>query len=183
MTPRELIELAGAHPAVLTAVLLAVPALAAATGLMHQPGAGGRGPWPWVYAILVYAACIPGVGAAVVTGYTLFFTHENLLDKDVVVYLLPILSMVATLVLVRRAVSFDEVPGFDRISGLMAAIAVAFALTLALRRTFIGIVFVGSLARLLVFVGALIALLQWGLRAAFRRPRDPRERPPASPPV
>jgi hypothetical protein len=183
MTPRDLIDLAGAHPAVLCAVLLAVPMIAAVVGLMHQPGAGGRAPWSWTYALLVYAACVPGVGAAVVTGYTLFFTHENLLDKDVLVYFLPIVSMVATLVLVRRAVPFDEVPGFDRLSGLMVAIAVTFGLVLALRRTFIGIVFVGSLARLAVFGAALIALLQWGLRAAFRRPSDRREPPPAFPPA
>ncbi len=181
MTPRELIDLAGAHPAVLTGVLLAVPLLAALVGRLHAPGAGGRGPWPWLYSLLVYAACLPGVGAAVVTGYTLFFTRENLLDKNLLVYVLPILSMIATLVLVRRSVGFDEVPGFDRLSGLMVAIAVAFGLVLALRRTFIGIIFVGSLARLALFVGALIALFQWGLRALFRRSTDAREAPPTIP--
>jgi hypothetical protein len=126
----------------------------------------------------VYWACLPGVFVAVVVGYMLFFTSENLLDQSVLLYILPPVSMVATLVLIRKNVSFDDVPGFDRLSGLIAVIAVTFALVLAIHKTRLWLVFGGSIFLLVGSVIALIGVLQWGLYSLFRRSDEPkRERP------
>lgn len=173
MTARDLASLGAANPLLLGAWLLGVPALAWLLARLHAPGLGGASPWRWLYALLVYAACLPGVGAAVLTLYTLLFTNENLLDKDLLVYVLPVVSMVATLVLVRRAVPFDLVPGFDRLAGFMVVIAVTFAVLLALRRTSFGIVFLGSLGSLLAVGAAVVALWEWGFHALTRRRGEP----------
>ena len=87
--------------------------------------------------------------AGVLTAYALFFTKENLLDVSIVVYLLPIVSMVVTLVLIRKNVSFEDVPGFERLSGLMVMIACSFAIALVIQKTRIWIVFGGSIDRLI----------------------------------
>jgi len=79
--------------------------------------------------------------AGVLTAYALFFTKENLLDVSIVVYLLPIISMVVTLVLIRKNVSFEDVPGFERLSGLMVMIACSFAIALVIQKTRIWIIF------------------------------------------
>lgn len=180
MTARELIDLAGRHPAALAALFLLSPLAALLLGWIHGRGSGGVAPWRYLYSALVYLTCVPGVAAAVVTGYTLFFTHENLLDKNLFVYLLPVLSMAATLVLIGKNVRFEEVPGFDRLSGLMVLIAVTCVTLLAIRKTFVGIFFVGSLAQLAVVGAGLFALLKWGAHALFRRSDEPREKPPFS---
>jgi hypothetical protein len=87
--------------------------------------------------------------------------------------------MVATLVLIRKSVSFDEVPGFDRIGGLMLLIAVTFVILLAIRKTFIGVFFGASVTTLLAFGAFLFALLKWGAYSVFRRSNEPRLRPPS----
>lgn len=122
------------------------------------------------------------MAAAVLTAYALFFGQQNLLDVNLTVYGLPLLTMGLTLLLISRAVSFAEIPGFDRLTGLMVLIAISFALTLALARTRIWLFFGGSITKLVLLVGGLFALLKWGAYMAFRRRNDP-ERPPPSMPI
>jgi hypothetical protein len=179
MTARDLIDAAGRHPALLASLSLLPPLGALLLGWLHGRGGGARAPWRHLYGVLVYVACVPGIGAAVLTAYTLFFTRESLLDKDLLVYVVPVVSMGVTLPLIRRNVSFDDVPGFDRLSGLMVLIALTFAVVLAIRKTFIGILFGASLTTLLAIGAGVFALLKWGAYSAFRRRDQPRVRPPA----
>lgn len=181
MTARDLADLAGQRPLLLAAAFAALPAAAWLSGRVHGPGGGALSPWRYVYSALVYLVCVPGIGAAVITGYTLFFTHENLLDKDLLVYVVPIVSMALTLGLVRKNVSFDDVPGFDRLSGLMAVIATTFVILLAIRKTRIGIFFFASFATLAVLAAAVFGALQWGAHNLLRRSDEPRRPPPSFP--
>jgi hypothetical protein len=137
-------------------------------GHLHTKGDGGRSPWRYFYALLVYLACIPGIFASVLTGYALFFHNENLLDVNILVYLLPIATMTATLYLIRNNVEFDRIPGFDRLSGLMIMIAVSFAMALALQKTRIWIFFGSSIVTLFALALGLFALLKWGAHMFFR---------------
>jgi hypothetical protein len=181
MTVRELIDIAGRSPLSLVALGCAPPLLALLAGLVHGPGRGGQSPWRYLYAGLVYLVCIPGVGAAVLTAYTLFFTRENLLDKDLLVYLLPVVSMVVTLVLIRRSASWGEIPGFDRLSGLITLVALTFLILLIVQKTFVGILFGASITTLFVLGAFLFALLKWGAHALFRGRDEPRTKPPVFP--
>lgn len=182
MTARQLIDLAGQHQQVLLVAFCVPPLGALLLRLVHGRGTGGRSPWKYVYGVLVYLVCVPGIAAAVLTAYALFFSRQNLLDVDLAVYGLPLLAMGLTLLIISRAVSFAEVPGFGRLTGLMLMIAVSFALTLALARTRIWLFFGGSIAKLVLLVGGLFAVLKWGAYMAFRRRSDP-ERPPPSLPL
>jgi len=139
------------------------------TGLMHPRGAGGRAPWRYVYAVLVYLACVPGIFASVLTGYALFFRDENLLEVNALVYVLPIVTMAATLVLVRRSAELDEVPGFERLSGLIVMLAASFAIALGLRKTRIFLFFGSSIITLFVLAAGSFVLLRWGAQVAFGR--------------
>ena len=178
MTIRELIQSIGGHPAILGAAFVALPLLTWALRLMHGRGHGGDRRWKYIYSVLVYAACVPGMFATVVTAYALFFSNENLLDVNLLVYALPILSMVVTLVFVHQSVGFDAVPGFDRLSGLMVLIACSFGLALAIHRTRIFVGFFGSIEHLFLLAGGIFALLKWGGYMLFRRREDPaKERP------
>jgi hypothetical protein len=105
----------------------------------------------------------------VLTGYALLFTGENLLDVNLLVYLLPIVSMGATLGVMSRSVRFADVPGFDRLSGLMLLLGLTFAILLVLRRSFFGVFFIGSLPALLVIGVGTFALLMWSGRRLLGR--------------
>src|SRR3569623_1373525 len=122
MTINDLIHLANGHVLALVLFFLAPPVAAWLCGVMHGRGNGGNAPWKYVYSVLVYLECLPGVMACVMTGYELFFQHADLLKVIIAVYFLPIVSMIVTLIFIHKTVNFENVPGFDRISGLMVMI-------------------------------------------------------------
>jgi hypothetical protein len=181
MTTRDFIAVSGEHWIVLAALFVALPLITWLCGQMHGRDHGGAAPWKYVYSGLVYLACVPGLFAAVLTAYTLFLSRENLLDVNPLVYFLPIVSMVVTLVLMRKQVDFREVPGFDRLSGLMAMMGCSFAIALAIQKTNIWIFFGGSIEKLFLLAAGVFALLKWGTHALFRRRDEPKTEPPPFP--
>ena len=181
MTGRELVALLAERPLPLAAVLLVPPLVALILPRLHGRAAAGGAPWKYFYSLLIYLTAIPGVLAAVLTAYTLFFTGENLLDVNWLVYLLPVAAMAMTLLFLGRRVPFDRLPGVDRLSGLIVLIAVTFAIVLAISKTRIWLVFGGSIATLGVLAAAVFAVLRWSARAAFRRPDESPEPPPSFP--
>ena len=179
MTTRELTHQADQHPLWLVATFVALPLVAWGLGQVHERGRGGTAPWKYFYSVLVYLACVPGMFASVLTAYALFLSRENLLDASLLVYFLPIAAMVVTLVFIRKSVSFDEVPGFDRLSGLMVMVACSFAVALVIQKTRIFVFFGGSIEWLFLLAAGVFALLKWGTYTLFRRRDEPKQdRPP-----
>src|SRR5437870_5518630 len=106
MTGRELVALAGSNPVILGAVLGVPPVVALVLGFAHRRGNGGNAPWKYVYSLVVYATSSPGMLAALLTGYTIFISRENLMDQNVLVYVAPVVAMTVTLMLARKNVDF-----------------------------------------------------------------------------
>ena len=166
---------------VLLVAFVVPPVLAWLAGRLHGKEQGKRPPWKYLYSVLVYLVCVPGMFSGVITAYTLFISGENLLDANLLVYFLPIVSMVATLVLIRKKVSFDDVPGFDRLSGLMAMVGCSFAFALAIQKTRIFVFFGGSIEALFILAAGLFAVLKWGTYMLFRGRSEPKEELPKFP--
>ena len=70
--------------------------------------------------------------------------------------------------LVARSVSFDDVPGFDRLWSLIVLLAVTMLIALAIERTRLWIIFGGSILMLLLLAAGLFMLLHWSARTLFR---------------
>ena len=181
MSARELTQLADRHPWALLAAFIALPVAAWLAGADAPPGRRR------CRALEVFlfdprlSRVVPGLFAGVLTAYTLFFTRENLLDASLVIYIAPIVSMVVTLILIRKNVDFDQVPGFDRISGLMVMIACSFGLALGIEKTRIFLFFGGSNGKLFLLAAAIFALLRWGAYSLFRRHEEPKKESPKFP--
>ena len=173
--------MADGHLLAMSAVFVVLPLAAWLCGRLHGSGNGGKSPWHYVYSVLVYLACIPGIFSSVLTGYTLFFSKENLLDASLAVYILPIASMIVTLILIHKNVAFDLIPGFDRLSGLMVTIGCSFVLALAIEKTRIWIFFGGSIEWLFLLAAGIFALLKWGAYMLFRRRDEPKQELPKIP--
>lgn len=167
MSINEFIGFVGKNALVAFLVLISPPALAALWGLIHKRERSGSSPWKYGYSVLVYLACVTGMFAAVLVCYALFFTRQSLLNVNALVYFLPLVSMAATLLIIRGRVGFTELPGFGRLSGLMIMLAVSFVIALAIDRTRIFLGFFGSIDRLFILVGAIFALLKLGFWLAF----------------
>jgi hypothetical protein len=178
MTPRDWLDWLGTQPLPVGAYLAALPVVALLLGLAHAKGKGNDAPWKYLYAALVYAACVPGMFGAMVTLYLLLFVQVNLLDVNALVTLGPLVSMAATLAIAGRNVDFGPLPGFGRLSGLMVVLGMTFAVLFALSRTRIWIVFGGSVFLLIALGAFVFALIKWGGYMAFRRRDEPVLPPP-----
>jgi len=164
MSFEDLFQWLNRYPLWVSGFLLLPPAISGLLRFMHKPGGGEKSPWKYAYSVMVYWVCVPGLFAAMLTAYLLFFQNANLLKVNVLVFFLPVLSMVGTLLLVKSNVgSFAAVPGFGRLSGLMVMLGVSFAIAFALHRLHFGILFFGDLGSLLIIALAAFGLLKWGL--------------------
>jgi hypothetical protein len=178
MTPHECLDWIATQPLAIGSYLVALPILAIFLALAHRRGTGNNAPWKYIYAVLVYAACVPGMFAAVVTLYLILFVRTNLLEVNALVTIAPLVSMAATLAIAGRNVSFGPLPGFGRLGGLMVALGLTFAVIFALSRTHLWIVFSGSMLLLGVLGVFVFALIKWGGYLAFRRHDEPPLPPP-----
>ena len=84
-------------------------------------------------------------------------------------------------VLARDVVAEIDVPGFDRLSGLMVMVGCSFVIALAIQKTRIWVFFGGSIEQLLLLAAGVFALLKWGSYMLFRQKEEPKSDPPPFP--
>ncbi|RYF70871.1 MAG: hypothetical protein EOO39_14925 [Cytophagaceae bacterium] len=123
MTFRDLFEYAASQPGVVAFFLLIIPALVFILNLWVGETPEDIWRWRYLYAGLVYAACIPGMFAVTLAIYLFLFERQSIWDVSLVLQVLPILTMVATLMLIRRKLPFQYIPGFGRLSSFLTLIA------------------------------------------------------------
>lgn len=167
MTIIDLVDTLGQYPIPLTAVFTLMPLFAFIYGKLHARGRGNHAPHKYVYSFLVYLSCIPGAFSLALTAYSLFLLRANLLAVNLIVYFLPIVSMVVTLVIIGRNADLDDLPGFGRITSLFVLLIVSFVLALLIQRTRVWLLFHGSIVMFIVVVMVLFLLLKWAARRLF----------------
>ncbi|REA64136.1 hypothetical protein DSL64_00855 [Dyadobacter luteus] len=79
--------------------------------------------WSYIYAVLVYAVCIPGVFAVILNIYLFLFERQSIWEANIILQYLPILSMAISLILIKNKIPFKLIPGFGKISGFLTLIA------------------------------------------------------------
>jgi hypothetical protein len=117
MTLEQFFQKMGEQPNFLLAYFLLIPILAIIVGLIGR-GEGHLSPWKYIYSILIYLVSVPGIFAVCLNIYFFLFQRGDIMQTNVYFQILPIVSMVSTIFLIRRNVELAYVPGFDKISGL-----------------------------------------------------------------
>jgi hypothetical protein len=159
MTLRDLFSYAAAQPGMVALFLLAVPAAAFLVNLWAGETAPDIWRWRYVYAVLVYAACIPGVFALTLNAYLFLFERQSIWTMNLALQVLPVLTMVGTLLLVKRKLPFAYVPGFGRLSGFLTLIAALIGvLWFVDRLRLVAFTYVPFSYLLIGFVGALLLI-------------------------
>lgn len=172
MTIEDLINRIGILDTRIILLLFFLPVgIAWVSGRLHGPYNGWRSPWKYIYAVLVYLVCIPGIFSAVITAYALFIVRQNLMQVNFVVYFIPIISMAATLMVIDKNVPWNQVPGFDRLYALMILIAVSFMMALVILKTRIWIFFGGSVW-IFIIASVVCFLILKGCLQAIRGKRN-----------
>lgn len=160
MTLRELLELIGENPAYIVSYFLFIIITALIAGFMGK-GEGHLSPWKYLYSTLIYLVAVPGIFGIALSVYKFLFSRGNAEDADVLVQILPVISMVITFLIIRKNVDLKLIPGFKNVTGLLIMIFAVFAIMWGIDRTRI---FVVAFTRipfyylLLIFVGLLVAM-------------------------
>ncbi len=137
MTLRDIFQSISGNPGLLVLLLLLVPAATFLANLWSGQTAEEIWKWRYTYAILVYLACIPGMFAVTLNIYLFLFERQSIWDMNLVIQLLPVLSMIGTLMLIRKKIPFSYVPGFGKLSGFLTLIFAVMGILWFIDRTHI----------------------------------------------
>ena len=115
-------------------------------------------------SVPIYLAVVPGTCCTLVVAYLLLIARVNILREiDLLLCAGPIISMIVTLVVISKIASFDDIPGFDRLSGLIIMVSVAFTIVYILSRLRFFVVFFASFTTLIILFVILLIILNVGL--------------------
>ncbi|SFE92004.1 hypothetical protein [Spirosoma endophyticum] len=135
MTLRAIFESISGHPAILFLLLMAVPTGAFLVNLWSGNTAEEIWKWRYVYAVLVYLACIPGIFAVTLNVYLFLFERQSIWDINLGAQVLPILTMAGTLMLIRQKIPFTYIPGFGKLSGFLTLMTAIMGILWIVDRT------------------------------------------------
>lgn len=128
---------------------------------------GVEAPWRYLYSTLIYFICVPGIFSITVSIYQFLFERRSIWDADVFVQVLPIISMVVTLLIIRRNVNLDYIPGFDKLSGLVMIIAATLTIMWFVDRLRIIVFSYLRFEYVILFFIGLLLVIRLGWRRAF----------------
>lgn len=168
MTLQQLFDSIGQNPTFMLFFFIGLPIVAFVMTWITGEDAY-KSPWNFVYSGIIYAAAIPGIFATMLVAYTLFFENTSLLNVNWVVYFLPIISMIITLLILSRTLHLDRIPGFDKISGLIFMIIAASMVIFLLSRMQIWTIFVGSIWHLFGLFIVLLVIFRIGFKRLFAK--------------
>ncbi len=167
MTVQELFSFVGQNPYYILYYFIALPIIAGIVGLLGDDKCD-RSPWKELYMIIIYAVMLPGMFALFFNLYLFLFDRRSILNFDIFLQILPIISMIITLLVIRRFVSFDAIPGFGKISGLIMVIsAIILILYFVDRFRIIAITYM-PFQYLILIVVALLLAINFGLKKVFK---------------
>lgn len=164
MTLKQLMDMNNQNSMFFLILFAAIPILALILNIISSPDSA-KTPWKYVYSVLVYITSIPGMFCTVILLYTMLFIRQNILMLNITTYFLPIVSMIVTLALIRKNLTFDEIPGFKKLSGLMLVMGLTFASLILIERTRIFVI--TSLQMFLILCVIIFFLLKYGIKMIF----------------
>ena len=171
MTLKDFFELLSQNPAFVLLYFTIIPAMALLGGIFGK-GRGHESPWKFLYSVLIYMVSIPGIFAITLSIYLFLFERHSIMDTNIYTQILPVISMITTLFIIKNIVPFERIPGFQRLSGLIMVIFSTLVFMWFINKTRI-IVF--SYLKIqyafLIFV-ALLLLIKFGMAKFFSSPRD-----------
>ena len=157
MTLQESLDHLSASPTLVVAFFSLIPITALIAGFMGK-NEGHIAPWKYLYSTLLYLVCVPGIFAVALA----LFGNKSLYQTDVISQIIPIASMVVTMMLVRNNVNLERIPGFGNITGLVMMIACVFVIMWIAEKTHIIVFSSIRIQYLLLFLVAMLIALRVG---------------------
>mgnify|MGYP000991532616 FL=1 len=136
MTLGQFFEVVSQNPSIVIFYFVALP-VTALLAMLFGKGEGHLSPWKYLYTVLVYLACIPGIFAITLNAYMFLFERQPVMQTNIFTQIAPVICMLITLWLIKQNVSLNDVPGFDKIGSLFFIITVLISMMWILEKTHI----------------------------------------------
>ncbi|MFD2933918.1 hypothetical protein [Spirosoma flavum] len=167
MTLRDVFEAVSGQPILLFLLLTAMPTGAFLVSLWSGETADEIWKWRYVYAVLVYFVCIPGIFAVTLNIYLFLFERQSIWDMNIAIQVLPILTMVGTLMLIRRKMPFTYIPGFGKLSSFLTLIAAVMGILWFIDRLHIYAITYVPFSYIVVGFVALLIIIRFAWNRIF----------------
>ena len=171
MTLRDYFSYAALNPAWFGFFFLFIPLLAFLIGWISK-GTGNESPWKYIFSALIYLICVPGIFSITLDIYLFLFERQSIFDANLVLQVLPIISMVSTLQIIKFNVDLDLIPGFHKISGLVMLIFFTICLMWFIDRTHIYAIAFLSFGQVILIFAVLFLLVKYGWYLMFSKKQD-----------
>jgi len=167
MTLNDFFAFLGDHPYYVLAYLIFVPVFAAIIGIVADERSP-LDPWRQIFMLLLYMICIPGIFAVTLFIYSFLFEQRSIFDIDLFTQVLPVISMIITILVVKKYVSLDDVPGFGKLTGLIMMITVVLVIFWVLQKMRIVLFTYLPFQYVLLILVALLLVFRIGMKRMFR---------------
>lgn len=172
MTLQQLFDYLSAHPIWTMAFFIFPPIFAYFISVIGR-GKGYMSPWKIIYSVLIYLVSIPGIISVSLFIYLFLFERISVWQVNLLVQVVPILSMITTLFVIQKNVDLAYIPGFGRLSGLLGMIfALFFLMYMSERFHWVTFTYMPASTVIIGFL-IVLAILMWGWTKLFRSDKDP----------
>lgn len=166
MTLQDFFDLISASPSLVLFYFVVFPLTAFLANIFGK-GEGEISPWNYLYSFLVFGVCIPGIFSLTLNVYMFLFDRQSVLESNIYTQILPILVMIITLVLIRRNICFEDIPGFGRLGSLILVITAIFSIMWMLDKTHILVFSMLPFWTIAVFILIVLVLIRFGTKKMF----------------
>ncbi len=166
MTVHDFLSVLDQHYGLILFYFMILPVASFVTGIFYKP-TPRISFLDCLYSVLIYLSGIPGILSGVLTFYSMFIVRKNMLEVNVILYFLPVISMCIVFYLISRKTDFNRLPGFGRLSGFMILTGIVCVFLLFLYRLSFFIGFFGSIESLLLAGILLFAVFKYASGKLF----------------
>jgi hypothetical protein len=162
MTLGQFFDYISANPIWVLIYFTAIPAISFLVGISTR-GNGHKNPWAFLFTGLLYMVCTPAIFAITLSFYIFFFERKSILDMNMITQVLPVISMLVTIYIIKKFVNLQAIPGFNKLGNLFTILAMIIILLWILEKTHIWVVsFVPFHYFIILLIGLIVMLrLAW----------------------
>lgn len=166
MTLGELVQVLGENSFYPIFLFLILP-FSALLGNIMAKGEGHESPWCFFYTALIYLSVIPGIFSILLNLFHMMFEKRSIYQTNMVTDILPIVSMIVTLILIKRNVPFSAIPGFGKMTGFLSIVACIMVLFFFVEKTNLFIFSALPFTWILIILLVVFAVIRLGTKKLF----------------
>ena len=167
MTLGEFIGYLGNNPVYAFVIFFLLP-FAAFLGNIMAKGEGEESPWCIYYSALIYLTVIPGIFAILLNIYHVLIEKGSLYEMNLMVQILPIVSMIVTLVLIKKNVAFHKIPGFGSMTTFLSTMTGLMVLFYIVEKSHLIVFSYLPFHWLIIMLVVLFLVIRYGTKLVFK---------------